>query len=181
MRCSSCETLLDRFVEASLETGRAGAVAAHLRDCTACEDLHRRLRVVDGLLTTVHGPDLQTDFTFNVMTQVRAMPEPASPRRPLLPLAAFYLVAAWIFVGAALAFVWPGAPAGVRMLGRLAGDTMAALGQTTHALAPVTPLALSVVVSVLSIDVLLFAALIVFYRTVRPRLTAYLAVTAETR
>ncbi|MBV8280867.1 MAG: zf-HC2 domain-containing protein, partial [Candidatus Eremiobacteraeota bacterium] len=52
MRCSSCESLLDAFVDAALEPGRAAAVAAHLESCRSCETLHRRLRVVDGLLMT---------------------------------------------------------------------------------------------------------------------------------
>lgn len=181
MRCSSCEPLLDQYVETTLEPARAGAVAAHLRSCAACEDLHRRLRIVDGLLATVRIPDLERDFTADLMARVRELPAPALPRRPLLPLAAFYLVAAWIVVGTALAVFWPGAPAGARALGRVVADSLATLGQSTHALWPVAPLALSVVVSVLSIDVLLFAALIVFYRSVRPRLTAYLAATVEAR
>lgn len=179
MRCSWCETQLNDYVEKALEPARAAAVAAHLGDCPACEGLHRRLRDVDGLLATARAPGLQPDFTFNVMVAIRTLPAPAAPRRPLLPLAAFYLVAAWIAAAAGLAFLWPGAPAAVGGLGRQAGGTLAALGQSTHALWPVAPLALSVVVGILSIDVLLFAALIVFYRTVRPRLAAYLAAEAR--
>ncbi|MEO6835005.1 MAG: zf-HC2 domain-containing protein [Candidatus Tumulicola sp.] len=178
MRCSSCEALLDQYVEAALPPARANAVAAHLRGCAACEDVHQRLRIVDALLTTARLPGLRANFTFDVMAGIRTMPAPAAPRRPLLPLAAFYLVAAWIFVGAALSFVWPVAPAGGRAFAHLAAGTLQAVGASAHALWPVAPIALSVVVSVLSIDVLLFAVLVVFYRTVRPRLTAYLAASA---
>jgi hypothetical protein len=181
VRCSSCELLLDEFVEATLDRARAIAVGAHLRGCTACEALHRRLRIVDALLTTARGPDLHPEFTPGLMAHVRVLPAPAISHRPLLALAAFYLVAAWIFVGAALSFAGPRAPAVAREGARLAGGILATLGQGAHALWPMTPVALSVVVGVLSIDVLLFAAVVVFYRTVRPQLAARLAVNAEVR
>lgn len=179
MRCSSCETLLDQYVDASLEPARAAAVARHLCGCAACEELHRRLRVVDGLLATARSAELTPDFTFDVMTRLRAMPLPAAPKRSLLPLAVFYLVAAWILAGSALALAWPGTPFQLRALAQAVSGPLAALQHATQTFLPLEPIALSVVISVLSIDVLLFAALVVFYRSVRPRLTAYLA--AEVR
>jgi anti-sigma factor RsiW len=179
VRCSSCESLLDGFVEATLEPVHANAVAAHLRDCTACGELHRRLRIVDALLMTVRAPDLQEDFTAHVMARVRTLPAPQPLQKPFLPLAAFYLVAAWIATVAALALVRPGAPMSATAFAHLTGGLLQALGQGMHALWPIAPVALSVVVSVLAIDALLFAAVVVFYRSVRPRLTAYLATPAE--
>lgn len=179
MRCSSCEALLDQFVDASLEPARAAAVANHLRGCPPCEGLHRRLRVVDALLATARNPALTPGFTFDVMARIRELPPPAAPKRTLLPLAAFYLVAAWILAGAGLALAWPGAPVQLRSLVLAATGPLAALQHAAGAFLPLEPIALSLVIGVLSIDVLLFAAVAIFYRSVRPRLTAYLA--AEVR
>ncbi len=177
MRCSSCESVLASFVEATLEPARAHAVAVHLRDCATCEALHRRLRIVDALLMTARPPDLREDFTANVMLAVRALPPPQLPSKPFLPLAAFYLVAAWIATVAVFAVLRPGAPVQANAFARVVGGFVHALGQGMHALWPIAPVALSVVIGVLAIDALLFAVVVVFYRRVRPRLTAYL--TAE--
>ncbi len=54
-----------------------------------------------------------------------------------------------------------------------------AVAQGSHAIWPIAPFALPAVVSVLVVDVLLFAAVFVFYRRVRPRLRAYLAAPVE--
>jgi anti-sigma factor RsiW len=179
VRCSSCEPMLDAFVEVTLEPVHARRVAAHLRECRTCEELHRRLRIVDALLMTARTPDLRDDFTATVMLSVRTMPLPQMPRKPFLPMAAFYLVAAWVVAAAALVLVRPGPVAEAGAFARSAGGVLQALGEGSHALWPVAPVALSVVVSVLAVDVLLFAAVIVFYRRVRPRLTSYLAPRAE--
>lgn len=177
MRCSWCEPLLDPYVDGVLDRARAGAVAAHLRACPACDAVHRRLRVVDGLLMTVRSATLRTDFTERVMTAVRLLPAPSPLRKPLLPLAAFYLVAAWIVAGAALAFARPHvALGGFAAVIASAGH---AIAQGSHALSPIAPFALPAVISVLVVDALLFAAVAVFYRRVRPRLTAYLTASAE--
>ncbi len=58
MRCSWCEPLLDAYVEGTLDAAQTGAMAAHLRTCTACDAAHRRLRVVDALLMTARAPEL---------------------------------------------------------------------------------------------------------------------------
>ena len=177
MRCSWCEPLLDAYVDGSLDAARGGAVSAHLSACAACDATHRRLRVVDGLLMTARASELRADFTEHVMSAVRLLPAPAPLRKPLLPLAAFYLVAAWIVAGAALVFLRPSLH-----LGGIA-DAVASAGravaQGSHALWPIAPFALPAVVSVLVVDVLLFAAVFVFYRRVRPRLNAYLATPVE--
>jgi anti-sigma factor RsiW len=171
--------LLDRYVEATLEPARAIAVAAHLRSCRACDALHDRVRIVDALLETTRDVELHSDFTGDLMLRIRAMDVPAVPARPLLPLAAFYLVAAWVVAGVAIWSSWRGGPLRMPAAAQAAQSALAALVQATHALYPAAPIALSVVASVLSIDVLLFAAVVVFYRNVRPRLTAYLM--AESR
>ena len=175
MRCSWCEPLLDQYVDAGLEPARTAAVALHLRGCSACEALHRRLRIVDALLATARTPALDADFTHDVMARVRAMPFPALPRRHWLPLAAFYLVAAWIAAGAVYALALPGALPQTHALAHALAGSLAALAHATRALVPVEPVALSVVLTVLAIDALLFVAVAAFYRRVRPRLTAYLA------
>ncbi len=177
MRCSWCEPLLDAYVEGTLDAAQTGAMAAHLRECKACDAAHRRLRVVDALLMTARAPELRKDFTEHVMTAVRLLPAPAPLRKPLLPLAAFYLVAAWIVTGATLVFLRPNLP-----LGAVAGALQSAaraVAQGSHAIWPIAPFALPAVVSVLVVDVLLFAAVFVFYRRVRPRLRAYLAAPVE--
>lgn len=175
MRCFWCEALLDQYVGADLEGARTAAVALHLHECIACEALHRHLRIVDALLATARTPALNADFTRDVMLQVRTMAPPASPRRQWLPLAAFYLVAAWIVAGAIYALAQPGAFPQTHALAQNAAGALAALAHGTRALVPVEPIALSVVLTVLAIDALLFAAVVAFYRRVRPRLTAYLA------
>lgn len=175
MRCSSCETLLDEFVDGTLAPPRAAAVAAHLRTCLPCQDLHQRLRIVDGLLATARAPELPRDFTFDVMVAIRTLPAPAVARRPLLVYAGLYLAAAWIVVAAAFAFLRPSIANALRELSHAAGNTAGLLAQGAHALLPVTPIALPLIVTVLCVDAMLFAIVIVFYRAVRPRLHAHLA------
>lgn len=179
MRCSWCEALLDEYVDAGLEPARATTLANHLRDCTACEALHRRLRIVDALLTTARTPPLHEDFTYDVMQAVRAMPHPAAPKRHWVPLAAFYLVAMWIAAAAVYALALPAALPQTHALAHGLGGSLAALAHGTRALVPVEPVALSVVLTVLAIDAILFVAVVAFYRRVRPRLTAYLAAEAR--
>src|SRR5581483_9747252 len=94
------------------DPARAAAIAAHVRSCPACDAAHRRLRVVDALLMTVRSPELRPDFTDHVMAAGRLMPAPAPLHNPVLPLAAFYLVTAWIVTGAAMAFLRPQFPLG---------------------------------------------------------------------
>lgn len=179
MRCFSCEALLDRYVGADLERVLTAAVALHLRDCAPCEALHRRLRIVDALLATARTPVLDADFTRDVMLRVRTMAPPSLPRRHWLPLAAFYLVAAWIVAGAVYALALPGAFPQTHALAQTFTGSLAALAHGTRALVPVEPVALSIVLAVLAIDALLFAAVVAFYKRVRPRLTAYLAAEAR--
>lgn len=180
MRCSSCESLLDAFIDGALEPARATAVVAHLASCRSCEALHRRLRVVDGLLLTARAPDLHHDFTVAVMQFVRTLPAPQPVRKTLLPLAVFYLVAAWI-TAAALLLARPRIPIGANAAAGAAGNLLHAIAQGAHALWPVAPVAVPAVVGVLILDALLFAGLVVFYRRVRPRLAAYLTVPVEAR
>jgi anti-sigma factor RsiW len=179
VRCSSCESSLDAFIEATLDPLRTRAVAVHLRTCAACAQLHRRLRVVDGLLMTAGVRELREDFTARVMSAVGTLPPPQPLRKPFLPLAAFYLVAAWILTAALLAFARPGTPIGATAFTHFVSNRLEMFAQATRALWPIAPMALSAVVGVLAIDALLFAGVVIFYRRVRPRLTAYLTATVE--
>lgn len=176
MRCSWCEASLDEFVEATLSPAAMQAVAAHLRECAACEALHRRLRIVDALLETARIPELEPAFTDAVMVRVRMLPVPAPARRAIWPIAACYVIAAWIATAIAIALSHSGAPAAAaQAIAARTGSALAGFMGGLHALWPVAPLAASLVIGVLSVDVVLFAVVIVFYRTVRPRLAARLA------
>jgi anti-sigma factor RsiW len=180
MRCSSCESLLDQYVDATLPPRQMHAVAAHIRTCPSCAALHDRLRVVDGLLHTHRMLDLAPGVTGAVMARVRAMPAPRAPRQSIWIAAAFYLICAWGVVFASFVFLRTGARSASAFLARLAQGGGQAVTHAAHAVVPILPVAVSVMVSVLAVDVLLLAAVIVFYRTVRPRLTAHLASAGET-
>ncbi len=176
MGCSSCETFLDRYVDGDLEPRRAAWVARHLQQCAECELLHRRLRVVDALLETVRPFELHGEFTPSVMAGVLGLPLPAAARRPWPILLAAYLFAGWIaLAGAFFELRATGVGAGIT---HAFGRFLAALGPVAHSLSPVTPYAVSAVVLVLTVDVLLFALLAVYYRRLGPQLAFRLA-TAE--
>jgi anti-sigma factor RsiW len=172
--CSSCETWLDRYVDGDLEPRRAAWMARHLEQCPSCEQLHRRLRVVDALLETVQPMPLRDDFTATVMAAVRERPLPAASRGAWPVLGISYLIVGWLVLAAAFFELRAHQPA-TAGLGRAFANVVAALGSAEHMLSPVTPYAVSAVVVVLTIDVLLFALLAVFYRRVGPRLAVHLA------
>jgi predicted anti-sigma-YlaC factor YlaD len=175
VRCSSCEARLDEYVDGTLTAPAMRAVAVHLQNCAGCEGLHQRLRIVDGLLETVRGLDLTPDFTFDVMEAVRMLPSPEVPRRPVLRIAGLYLASAWIAFAIAFAFFRSALTGSLHGLQHAAGGVLGLVGGGVHLLWPVTPVALPLVVSVLCADAILFAVLVGFYRTVRPRLHAHLS------
>jgi anti-sigma factor RsiW len=174
MRCSSCEPLLDAYLEGSLGHMHSRRISAHLRDCAACAALFSELRVVDALLTTARAPGVAVDFTAAIVSATKAAP-PASPRRRPLGLAlVLYLGVAWTFVlllalrsHEVAGFVWASVASGARDL--------AAVGAAVHALAPVTPVAAATVTCVLLVDAVLLAALFYGYRRIRPILSLYLS------
>src|SRR5579864_7491755 len=63
VRCSSCEPLLDRYVEGTLLPRTMAQVRTHVRDCDACRELLDELKAVDGLLFTTRVPELPQNFT----------------------------------------------------------------------------------------------------------------------
>ena len=175
MRCSSCESHLGAYVEGALPPLRARAVAEHLRGCSACRALRERLRNVDALLVTARAPVLEDAFTHSVMERVRTMPPPPRERRTLLPLALLYLIVAWTVGLAAVGTFWPAFAAGAGTARIFAASLLQAVAYGAHAAWPVAPFAALAVSSLLAIDLLLLAATIGFYRSVRPRLAAALA------
>ena len=82
MRCSSCEPLLDQYLERALSPRVMLRVAKHVHSCKACHALLHELRSVDGLLLGAKQPDLPPNFTFAVMAEVRGMPAVRRRRIP---------------------------------------------------------------------------------------------------
>jgi anti-sigma factor RsiW len=179
VRCSWCEAVLDEYVEATLPPRRMLAVARHLHECPACEALHRRLRIVDGLLHTRKMLDVESDFSNAVMAQIRTMPVPHAPRRAIWIVGLFYLICAWA-AAITVALVWPHAHVASGAVASVGSSGWQAILHGVHAVSPVVPFAFSVVVSVLAIDALLLAAIYFFYRTIRPRLNDHLAASEST-
>lgn len=178
MRCSSCEVLLDRYVEATLSASNMRAVSHHLKTCAPCGELLTELRIIDGLLATTRPVELAPNFTFAVMAKVRSMPIPQNGALPVWTMLGFYLVATWValitvgvFFGSRLSFLRD-------FTGSLRGSiaTLAqTFGGTVHTVGPVAPLAVSFGIAILAIDLALVATIILFYRTIRPRLAAQLS------
>jgi anti-sigma factor RsiW len=173
MRCSSCEPLLDGYLEATLRPREARAVAAHLRLCHSCAALLHELRVVDALLTTARSPKVSPDFTATVVSAVNATQPRMARRRPLALALVLYLGIAWAI--AALAASRP------YDLGRFAGPfigmaarDLAAVDAVGRALAPATPVAAATVTGVLLLDLLLLGAFFYGYRRLGPLIALHL-------
>jgi len=176
MRCSSCEPLLDQYLDRVLSHRSMLHVAKHLHSCKTCQALLHELRSVDGLLLGAKPPLLPPNFTFAVMAEVRSQPATRRRRVPAWAVVSAYLACAWVAVGAAIAIRggrWPEvatALVSVQHLGAWRGA-----GNVLHAVAPATPFVAAGVAAILVLDAALFIALFVFYRSVRPRLAAHLA------
>lgn len=173
MRCSSCEPLLDAYLEASLTSRRGAAVARHLRGCERCTALLRELRVIDALLETAHSPGgVAADFTASIVTAAQVRPPRTHRRTPLGLALLAYLAVAWMLVFvAARSHALTGLPAALALAGR---HGAAALGAGIRALAPATPLAAAVMTGVLLFDLLLLCAVVYAYRRMRPLMALYL-------
>ncbi len=178
MRCSWCEILLDRYVEATLPPRQMAAVSAHLKTCHACAELVNELRVVDALMATTKNVDLPANFTFAVMAEVRTIPVAVERRLSVWSLLIFYLVAAWIALSSAFALLGPRVAFVQHAFATVWSSTsniFAAISGIAHGVGPAAPVVVGVVSFVLFIDALLVGALILFHRSVRPRLAAVLA------
>jgi predicted anti-sigma-YlaC factor YlaD len=173
MRCSSCEPLLDAYLEASLSRRQGAEVIGHLQACDACAGLLRELRVIDGLLTTARPPGVASDFTASVVTAARVAPPYAGRRTPLwIPLLA-YLTIAW----ALTALVWLRSNAVANLVANIGLSeqrSLAALDAAVRALAPATPLAAAAVTLVLLLDLVLLGGIVYGYRRVHSLVLLYL-------
>ena len=178
MRCSSCEVLLDRYVEGTLTPKQMRHVGEHLKTCASCSSLVTELRVVDALLATTPAPDLAPNFTFAVMAEVRSAQVPQQRTHSIWAVLTFYLIAAWLACGAGF-MVFGERIAGVASVtGSLRtglAHSIGAVSGTAHALGPATPAVVGFVTGILALDVMLIAAIVLFHRTIRPRLSARLA------
>jgi anti-sigma factor RsiW len=173
MRCSSCEPLLDAYLEASLPPRQGGAVARHLRACGRCAALLRELRVIDALLETARPPgSVGADFTASVVTAARVAPPRARRRIPFGLVLFAYLAIAWTLLLVALRSNALAQVAETLVLSERHG--IAALGAAVRALAPATPLAAALMTGVLLLDLLLLCAVAYGYRRVRPLMALYL-------
>ncbi len=176
MRCSSCEPLLDAYLELVLPPRRASGVAVHLRECAHCRTLLGELRVVDALLTTaqIRG-EVPADFTAGVVSAARATPPPLRRKRlPLWGALALYLSIAWL-VAALAQLESHGA---TKLLGGLVDwqhRGVAAIGAVIHAMAPLTPIAAATVTFILVLDLLLLGMLLLGYHHARPLIAYHLA------
>ena len=170
MRCSSCEPLLDRYVEGTLTPREMAAVSAHLRTCPHCESLLTELRVVDALLATTQAVELAPNFTFAVMAEVRTTPMHKHRRLSIWAVLAFYVTGAWI----ALSGLYVALGGHVRYFDGLArafshsgAQSFGALAAIAKAFSPATPLLLGSAVGILLLDALLIAGAVVLYRSLR--------------
>lgn len=185
MRCSSCEPLLDRYVECTLNARQMRQIAAHLQSCESCRTLLAELRVVDGLLFTTAVPDLPENFTFAVMAEVNSMPVPRARQHPVWSFLALYCSAAWVaaVLGMAYTRTSPGVAASaiwnaLQNAGRAAGSVGVSTSQSlTHTMPGLAAFGFGV----LLLDAVVAAAIAVVYVVVRPRLAARLASAPEVR
>ena len=176
MRCSSCEPLLDQYLERVLSPRAMLRVAKHVHSCKACHALLNELRSVDGLLLGATQPGLPPNFTFAVMAEVRSMPAIRRRRVPAWFVLGCYLALAWFAAAATLVVRgghWPEVASAVAQVQRL-GAWHGAVN-VLHAIAPATPIVAASVTILLFLDAALFVALFAFYRAVRPQLAAHLA------
>jgi anti-sigma factor RsiW len=179
VRCSSCEPLLDRYLEGTLTPRQMIDTAAHIRSCAACARLLDEVKVIDALLFTTDTPELPTNFTFAVIAETRSLPAPKPLQHRLWSFVTLYLTAAWI---AALAlFVASGA--GLQKIGAAIAAGFGGLAQSfsggASGIAHGAPALATFSVGVLALDLALAAAAAAVYFLIRPRLAAHLASASE--
>ena len=183
MRCSSCETLLDQFVEGTLSAPRMTAVSQHLDHCNSCQTILHELKVIDGLLVTTQQPELPFNFTFAVMAEVNTIPAPRTKHLPVWSFTALYLVAAWVALFFGLVFVGV-APS--RLASAISSNVFHFFGQIgavgsaiAHSFGAQTPAFAAFGFGLLFIDVAVAGTAAVIYFLIRPRLAAHLAASEE--
>lgn len=179
MRCSSCEPLLDRYIEGTLKPREMIAVSAHLKQCASCGELLQELKAVDGLLATTTVGGLPENFTFAVMAEVRDLPAPRPRQHPVWSFLALYSAAAWVasVLAMSLTGTRPETVLGVVSSGlaRLGIFSNAISASLSHGLSHLTPTLAAFGAGVLLIDVAIAGAFALLYFVIRPRLAARLA------
>ncbi|MGZ3498817.1 MAG: anti-sigma factor family protein [Vulcanimicrobiaceae bacterium] len=179
MRCSSCEPLLDRYVEGTLPARQMRAIGAHVRDCAACSALLTELKVVDALLVTTRATEPAVNFTFAVMAEVRSMPFPRKRQHPAIGFLSLYLAAAWVAAVVVIAATGTSVPAIVVALTQGLshfGNALASLmGNGAQAVGHSAPSLAVFGITVLAIDVAVAIGFGLLYVVVRPRVAARLA------
>lgn len=183
MRCSSCEPLLDRYIEGTLTPRQMIDISEHIGDCSTCSALLEEVKVIDGLLATTVVSELPENFTFAVMAEVNALPAPRARQHPLWSFLVLYSTAAWVAVVAALALthtsprVVLGAIASALSPLGLASNAFAEY--VSHGLSHTAPSLAAFGAVVLVIDIAIAIAFGVLYFIVRPRLADRLASLSE--
>ncbi len=175
MRCSSCEPLLDRYVEGTLTPRDMVGVSAHLRKCPHCESLLIELRVVDALLATTAPVELAPNFTFAVMAEAGATPMRAHRPLSLWAVLTFYVVGAWIALSglyAALGGRVPYLASASRAVAHATSQNISALSATARGFSPATPFVLGGAIGILLLDALLLFGALFLYRAAHMRLAA---------
>ncbi|MGB6985182.1 MAG: zf-HC2 domain-containing protein [Candidatus Aquilonibacter sp.] len=174
MRCSSCEPLLDRYVEGTLVPRDMARVSGHLRTCPRCESLLTELRVVDALLATTAPVELAPNFTFAVMAEARTTPMRAHRPLSLWAVLTFYVVGAWIALSALYAALGGRVPylAASRALAHAAAQNLGTLSATARGFSPATPFVLGGAIGILLLDALLLFGALFLYRAAHLRLAA---------
>ncbi len=179
MRCSSCEPLLDRYIEGTLKPREMIAITAHLRACASCRELLEEVKAVDGLLATTRVPELPENFTFALMAEARTMPAPRARQHPVWSFLVLYSAAAW--VASVVAMVLTGTAPSV-VIGGLSSAlargglfSEALSANVSHGLAHLTPTLAAFGAGVLAIDFAIACAFALLYFVIRPRVAARLA------
>ena len=138
MSCKWCEARLAPFVDGELTPRDRSLVRRHTNGCPTCGALLAELRVIDGMLAQPRAVCLAADFTRATMAEVRDLPPPGPPRRPIAAFVVCYLVAAWLLLGAAAVLsptVLDGAASTAFDVGRTAVDAAGGIGRVGGRLA----------------------------------------------
>jgi anti-sigma factor RsiW len=183
VRCSSCEPLLDRYIEGTLTPRQMIDVGAHVRDCANCRELLEEVKVIDGLLATTSVPDLPENFTFAVMAEVNSMPAPRARAHPVWSFLVLYSTAAWVAAVAGMAITRTSPAVVFEFIARAFAKAGAGAGafaaSVSHALSPSSPSLAELGFGVLLLDIVIAAAFAVLYFVVRPRVVARFASVPE--
>lgn len=169
MRCSSCEPLLDRYIEGTLTPREMARVREHLASCPRCTALMAELRVVDALLATTRPVELAPNFTFAVMAEARTTPIHAARRFPLWAVLGGYLAIAWAVATACYVAFGPNLGAARAAIASAFAQAQSALTIFVHSLGSSTPLLIGSVVTILALDALVAAGALYLYRAARAR------------